>query len=209
METFSALLVICAGNSPALGEFLAQRPVTRSFDVYFDLHPNKRLSKQWWGWWFETQSWPLWRHCNEKGPVVTDTLESVSIWRRHHLKIPLQERPVKMCTKRVFMWADCTLWPKEYAFSCKNIWSFCLIPTAFCSKGSSSQYVMTGSADGLTPSQKATDSVYCLTCPSPVPYMLKAVEQTGIKLARFPEKNNKDYSNHNGVSLIPASSPFS
>ena len=25
---------------------------------------NKRLSKQWWGWWFETLSWSLWRHCN-------------------------------------------------------------------------------------------------------------------------------------------------
>ena len=34
----------------------AQRPVTRSFDVFFDQHPNKRLSKQWWGWWFQTPS---------------------------------------------------------------------------------------------------------------------------------------------------------
>ena len=34
METFSALLAICAGNSPVRGEFLAQRPVTRSFDVF-------------------------------------------------------------------------------------------------------------------------------------------------------------------------------
>ena len=33
METFSALLTICAGNSPVPGEFPAQRPVTRSFDV--------------------------------------------------------------------------------------------------------------------------------------------------------------------------------
>ena len=30
----SALLAICAGNSPVPGEFPAQRPVTRSFDVY-------------------------------------------------------------------------------------------------------------------------------------------------------------------------------
>ena len=51
METFSALLAICAGNSPVPGEFPAQRPVTRSFDVFFDLRPIKRLSKQWWGWW--------------------------------------------------------------------------------------------------------------------------------------------------------------
>ena len=33
METFSALLAICAENSPVPGEFPTQRPVTRSFDV--------------------------------------------------------------------------------------------------------------------------------------------------------------------------------
>ena len=46
METFSALLAICAGNSPVTGEFPAQKPVTRSFDVLFDLRLNKRLGKQ-------------------------------------------------------------------------------------------------------------------------------------------------------------------
>ena len=65
LETFSSLLALCAGNSPVSGEFPAQRPVTRSFDVFFDLRPNKRLSKQWWGWWFETPPCPLWRHRNE------------------------------------------------------------------------------------------------------------------------------------------------
>ena len=65
MEPFSALLAICAGNSPVPGEFPAQRPVTRSFDVFFDLRLNKRLNEQWWGWWFETPSPPLWRHRNE------------------------------------------------------------------------------------------------------------------------------------------------
>ena len=64
METFSASLAICAGNSPVPGEFLAQRPVTRSFDAFFDLRLNKRLSKQSLGWWSETLSRPLWRHCN-------------------------------------------------------------------------------------------------------------------------------------------------
>ena len=53
-RNISALLAICA----------TQKPVTRIFDVFFDLHPNKRLSKQWRGWWFETQSCSLWRHCN-------------------------------------------------------------------------------------------------------------------------------------------------
>ena len=46
METFSALLAICAGNSPVPGEFPTQRPATQSFDVFFDLRLNKRLSKQ-------------------------------------------------------------------------------------------------------------------------------------------------------------------
>ena len=64
MDTFSALLAICAANSLVTGEFPAQRPVTRSFGVFFYLCLNKRLSKQWYGWWFETPSRPLWRHCN-------------------------------------------------------------------------------------------------------------------------------------------------
>ena len=42
-----------------------RRPVTRSLDVFFDLRLNKRLSKQWWGWWFETPSFLLWRHRND------------------------------------------------------------------------------------------------------------------------------------------------
>ena len=46
------------------GEFPTQKPVTQSFDVFFDLHLNKRLSKHPWGWWFETPSWSLWRQCN-------------------------------------------------------------------------------------------------------------------------------------------------
>ena len=60
METFSALLALCEGNPPVTGGFPSQRPVTRSFDVYFDLCLNKRLSKHLRRWWFETPS----RHCD-------------------------------------------------------------------------------------------------------------------------------------------------
>ena len=74
METFSALLPICAGNSPVPGEFPTQRPVTRSFDVSFDLHLNKRLSKQSQGSWFETLSCPLRRHCNVKWQYYLKTV---------------------------------------------------------------------------------------------------------------------------------------
>ena len=63
-ETFSASLAICAGNSPVTGEFPAQKPVTRSFDVFFDFRLNKRLRKQSGGWWFQTLALPLWRHRN-------------------------------------------------------------------------------------------------------------------------------------------------
>ena len=38
METFSSLLAFCAGNSPVTGEFPSQRPVTRSFDVFFHIN---------------------------------------------------------------------------------------------------------------------------------------------------------------------------
>ena len=52
------------GEFTGPGEFPAQRPVTRGFDVFFDLRPDKQLSKQSWGWWFETPSHSLWRHRN-------------------------------------------------------------------------------------------------------------------------------------------------
>ena len=65
METFPALLALCAANSPVSGEFPAKRPATRGFDFFFDLCLVKRLRKHSPCWWFETQSRPLWRHCNE------------------------------------------------------------------------------------------------------------------------------------------------
>ena len=73
METFSALLALCAWNSPVTGEFPTQRPVTRSFDIFFVLHLNKQLSKQWRCRWFEMPARSLWRHSNDHWP---------SGWRR-------------------------------------------------------------------------------------------------------------------------------
>ena len=64
METFSALRALLAENSSVTGEFPSQRPVTRSFVVFFDLRLNKRLSKLSCDWWFVTSSRSLWRHCN-------------------------------------------------------------------------------------------------------------------------------------------------
>ena len=62
------------------GEFTGDRwiprtkPVTRSFDIFFDLRLNKRLSKQSWGWWFETLSRLLWSHCNAWGVCTTHVM---------------------------------------------------------------------------------------------------------------------------------------
>ena len=49
---------------PVNGGFPSQRPVTWRFDVFVDLHLNKQLRRQSWGWWFDMPSCPLWRHCN-------------------------------------------------------------------------------------------------------------------------------------------------
>ena len=71
MGTFSALLALCAGNSPVTSEFPTQRPVTWNFDVFFDLRLNKQsLSKQLWGWWFETPLRSLWQHCDVCGATM-------------------------------------------------------------------------------------------------------------------------------------------
>ena len=68
MEAFFASLALAAENSPVTGEFPTKGPVTRSFDILFVLRLNKWLSKESWGWWFETPSRSLWRfnlfvHC--------------------------------------------------------------------------------------------------------------------------------------------------
>ena len=62
-NTFHVTGHLCA-ECTGPGEFPAQRPVTRSFDAFFDLRLNKRLSKQWWSWCFETPLRPWWCHCN-------------------------------------------------------------------------------------------------------------------------------------------------
>ena len=76
MEIFPALLALCAGNSPVTGEFRSQRPVTRSFDVFFDLRLNKPLDRHPRRRWFETPSRLLWRHCN----VIINAIHSSKIY---------------------------------------------------------------------------------------------------------------------------------
>ena len=67
-------------NSPHKDVFKwKQRPATRSFDVFFDLRPNKQSSKQSWGWWFETLSHSLWRHSNDHC-FTCDCFVFLSLW---------------------------------------------------------------------------------------------------------------------------------
>ena len=69
------------GEFTGPGGFHTQRPVTRSFDVFFDLRLNKWLSKQPWGWWFETTSWSLWLNVMEIRYIAR------TCWR-HHMDKP-------------------------------------------------------------------------------------------------------------------------
>ena len=68
----------------------SQRPVTRSFDIFFYLRLNKGLSKQSWVWWFETPSRSLWRHCNDTfhydpwNWIGCDKTNNRSSWRLFH-----------------------------------------------------------------------------------------------------------------------------
>ena len=106
MGPFSALLAICAGNSQVSGEFPAQRPVTWSFDVFFDLRVNKRLSKQSWGWWIEMLSRSLWRHRNEWGRMVARYLYC-SLTLRHQYTVHLQAQMSWRNLDDAFIWEFC------------------------------------------------------------------------------------------------------
>ena len=92
----------CAGNSPVPGEFPSQRPVTGSFDVFFDLRLTWRLSKQPWGCWFETPWCSLWRHCNgllvEWDPLTRGTMVSST---KIHLYLRSQELCLFFATRPV------------------------------------------------------------------------------------------------------------
>ena len=94
---------LCEGNPSVTDGFPSQRPVTRSFDAFFDLCLNKRSSKQSRRRWFETQSLSLWRHYNahplvelsgarcQRGQVSPD-VDSHLLCSRH----PVTSRPKEL-----------------------------------------------------------------------------------------------------------------
>ena len=127
MEIFSALLALCAGNSPITGEIPAQRPVTRSFDVFCELCLNKRLRKQSWSWWFETTSRSLWRHCNglsaSVNRVITDSNNGLwSCWR-----YTINRTNMIDCRVDIEEEASVKLQSKYNKFHSRNLWKYPLI----------------------------------------------------------------------------------
>ena len=125
METFFALLAICAGNSPVTGEFPAQRPVTRSFDIFFDLRLDEGLSKQTWGWWFETPSRPLWRHCNANchmwNPLISKWLVIRNCIFFVSLNKLLSKSGIVGGWRVTFLWRHCNTFTKHPQKSCLTI----------------------------------------------------------------------------------------
>ena len=96
METFSALLALCAGNSPVTSEFPTQRPVTRSFDVFFDLRVKKRFSKQSWGWFFKIfLRWEI-LYCHKQHPKAytefTQPYDKILIKYNHWYRLSCKKR---------------------------------------------------------------------------------------------------------------------
>ena len=114
------------GEFTGPGEFPTQRPVTRSFDVFFDLRLNKRLSKQPWGWWFETPSLSLWHHCNAQGglhSMLVGNLPYLSMLLRDNLawyhtgRWKIRRYIIPTFTKRNYI---CTRSVKGYALQNVN-----------------------------------------------------------------------------------------
>ena len=138
METFSAPLALCAGNSPVPGYFLAQRQVTRSFNALFYLRLNKRVSKQSWGWWFERPSCSLWRHSNDHGEklkylsmsikmmIMSSSIPWIVISHPilYNLCISLNLSPhVQMAAFPQTMLSEAFSWMKTFVFRIKCRWS--------------------------------------------------------------------------------------
>ena len=103
---------------PLCGEFTdhrwipTQKPLTRSFDVFFHLCLNKRLSKQSPGWWFETPSRSLWRHCNEisRDKALNlfwlnghDVTFSINICKLSCFGIHIQRRNLAYTSKEIYL----------------------------------------------------------------------------------------------------------
>ena len=124
METFFRVTGHLCGEYPVPGEFSAQSPVTLSFEILLDLRLNKRLSKQSWGWWFETLTRPLWRHSNEIALISSDCVMTGFVMSGTMFKITAtpSEFSVQSFGSRLFLnlipwWRSWWIWPQRIRLS--------------------------------------------------------------------------------------------
>ena len=74
------------------GEFTGSRGIPRTKASEAELWcvlwsaSNKRLNKQSWGWWFETPSWSLWRHCNDELYLQLGYIAVAYIAEEHYIR---------------------------------------------------------------------------------------------------------------------------
>ena len=90
------------GEFTGPGDFPTQRPVTRSFDVFFDLRLNKRWNKQPWGWWFETPSRSSWRQCNGHSVTWWNDGTYLSANDSRHTLVSVTTKQL-FCTKKQYV----------------------------------------------------------------------------------------------------------
>ena len=88
MKTLSALLVLCAGNSPVTTEFPHKGQWRGALMFSLICALAKRLRKHSWRWWFETSSRSFWRRCNGllcggRGGHLIQVTDTVSISLHH------------------------------------------------------------------------------------------------------------------------------
>ena len=88
-------------------------PLTRSFGIFVDLHLNKQLSKQSWGWWFETSSCSVSRHCN----VWRSLGDEMSFSQRAHCWLAVLLRAILI----IVLWFTCLFVDKQIKIRLKPI----------------------------------------------------------------------------------------
>ena len=86
-ETFSALLSLCEGNSRVTGEFPSQRPVTRSFEIFFDLRQSLRRHRAHYD--VTVMTWKEWSILTRNEtknilPIVLHNSKSIIGFAGHH-----------------------------------------------------------------------------------------------------------------------------
>ena len=81
-----ALLALCEGNPPVSNGFSSQRPVTWGFELFFDLHLNKRFANN-------QDPGDLRRHRDHYDVIVMSVLRMVISFPFYH-KFPLAWKPI-------------------------------------------------------------------------------------------------------------------